>query len=63
MANIRRAILKALKDQKRTRNWLAEETGIVPPAVYQYLNGKSDMGSKRIEKLMKALGLEIRPKE
>lgn len=63
MVNIRQAILNELKRQKKTRNWLAKRAGMVPPSVYQFLNGRNDMSSKRIERLLRILGLEIRPKE
>lgn len=60
MQRVRQTILKELKRQKKSRYWLAKQTGIALPNVYQYLNGKSDMSTARIERLLAAMGLEIR---
>lgn len=63
MVNVRRAILKRLKETGRSRYWLAatvsEEMSMA--TVYQYLAGKQDMIGTNIEKLLDVLRLTIVP--
>ena len=64
MVDVRRSILTQLRKTKRTRYWLAQQVRgqVTTPGVYRYLSGRSDMSGQKIEKLLDALGLEIRPK-
>ncbi len=61
MVDVRKSILKRLKELGRTRFWLAKQVGkhLTMPAVYQYLGGKSDMTGSNIERLLTVLDLQI----
>lgn len=63
MVNLRQAILTELKRQKKTRYWLSQKSRIRPATVYDFLNGRASARLSTAEKLMRVLGLEIRPKE
>jgi IS30 family transposase len=60
---IRQTIIRELKRQKKTRYWLAKKTKMHYPTIHNYCSGKFDLNTAKIERIMKELGLEIRPKE
>jgi predicted transcriptional regulator len=61
MSVLRKAIVKALKAKKWTRYRLAKELGeeMTMPHVYQFLDGKSDMSTTAVEKVMDVLELVV----
>lgn len=63
--SIVQAILKELKRRKQTRWWLAKQTGLNVTALYKSLSTKSphSLSGRNLQKIMKVLDLEIRPKE
>ena len=62
--DIRQRILERLESTSRSRYWLAvlcaPEHGLHPQTVYRYLRGAGDLTGANLEKLMAAVGLEIR---
>lgn len=56
------AILNRLAQLKRTRHWLAQQTGMRTATLYDYLGGKRYMRSDKVEELLAVLGLEVRAK-
>lgn len=61
VVDVRRSIKERLEAIGKTRNWLADESGLRQATVYDYLAGKTDVLSDKAEKMLAALGLEIRP--
>lgn len=61
---IRQAIQKELKRRGWSRYRLIKELkGAIPPTtVYEYLRGKSELGSDRASIILRALGLQITSK-
>jgi predicted transcriptional regulator len=64
MSALRKAITKALKAKRWTRYRLAKELGdeMTMPHVYQFLDGKSDMSTSAVEKVLEVLGLVVMQK-
>lgn len=63
MVDVRKAILSRLKQLKRSRHWLAKQADMRTATLYDYLTGKGETSSDKVEKLLSILGLEIRPKD
>lgn len=62
MVSVRKAIFKRLREMKKSRFWLARESGIHPSMVYTFFAGKRGVSVETAEKMLGVLGLEIRPK-
>lgn len=61
--DIRRIVRDRLKQLDKSQYWLAQQVGMSKQGVWNYLNGRSDMNSGTLDKVLDALGLEVRPKE
>ena len=56
---IREAILKAINLRKVKQKELAEQIGITPASLSQYLSGVKEMKTVNVEKAFKALDIKI----
>ena len=65
MTMIRKAILKRMDELKVNRNQLSEilKDSIPRMTIYDFLSGKTDARTEVAAGIMKALGLEIVPKQ
>ena len=61
---IREIILKELRRRKWSHYRLVKELeGKIPPTtIYEYLSGKSDIGTERVSIILQLLGLQIKRK-
>jgi len=50
---------EAIRSSGRTQNQLSEECGIHRSALSRFMRGKQDLGIVTVEKLCRALGLEL----
>lgn len=60
MTDLRRELEKALKRSRKSKYWLAKESGVALRTVYDYFNKRSDMTGKLLGRLLDALNLELR---
>ncbi len=65
IVRVRLSILQRLKTLGWSRHRLATETKLRPATVYNYLKAiePADVESEKVERMLSALGLEIRPKD
>lgn len=63
IVDVRKAILSRLKQLKKSRHWLAKQADMRTATLYDYLTGKGETSSDKLESLLSILGLEIRPKD
>lgn len=64
MVNLRKAILKRLKRLGKTRNWLAEQTGLRTATIYGYLKDDgADIRASKVEKMLDALRMDVQGKD
>lgn len=61
--DIRKIVADRLERIGRTQYWLAKQIGMSRQGVWNYMNRKSDMNSETLDKVLEALGLEVRPKD
>ena len=59
--NFRAAVQSALSAHGWTRYRLAEEAGVSKSQVVEWLAGSRDLRTSSLERITKALGLELRP--
>jgi len=59
--DIRQIIQDEMQRQGMTQKALQVMTGILQHRISEYLTGKRDMTGASLQKILKALGLEIRP--
>lgn len=59
---VQKVITKRLKTLGKSRLWLAEQIDVRPATVYDFMSG-ADTKVKTLEKIMTALGLELRAKD
>ena len=55
-----KAIQKAMREQDRTKYWLAKQCGIDPRTIYSKFD--RDFGVRHADRMLKALDLEIVPR-
>lgn len=55
--NFCRKLREALRARGRSQEWLAEATGIHPPNISKYMNGKIQPGVDKVEAFATALGV------
>lgn len=60
--DIRKIIIKEIERQGRTQRELAAETGLTQSRIGDYVRGARDMTGENLQRLLKALSLEITPK-
>lgn len=60
--DIRRFLNDELERRGMTQRELCRLTGILPHRVSEYLSGKNDIRVETLERILKALDLEIRPR-
>jgi plasmid maintenance system antidote protein VapI len=63
IGSVRKVIEARLKQLNKSRHWLAEEMGVRPATVYDFIAGRTAASGDTIERMLDVLGLEIRPKE
>ena len=63
IVDVRQAILRRLKQLKKSRHWLAKEADMRTATLYDYLNARGETSSDKVEKILSILGMEIRPKD
>lgn len=61
--NVREIVVKQMKERDWTAYRLAIESGVVEQTVRNFVLKKREIRSDLLEKLLSALGLEIRPKQ
>jgi hypothetical protein len=59
---VAKAVNARLKQLGKSKLWLVKKTGMRTATLYDFLSGKRDMRSDKVETVLAALGLEIRPK-
>ena len=59
--DFRATIIAAMKDQGWSAYKLGHESGVPARTVQKFVRGDADIGSERLAKLCRTLGLELRP--
>jgi len=59
--DIRKVIITEIKRQGWTQRRLAAETGLTQSRIADYVRGARDMTGENLQRLLKALSLEITP--
>jgi DNA-binding phage protein len=62
VVNMRKVIIGRLKQLGRSRLWLAEQVGVRPATIYDFLSGKASAKVKTIETVLSVLGIELKAK-
>lgn len=57
--NIRETVIDTMRERGITQQQLADRTGITQPALSRWLCGHMTMNERKIEAVLKALGLTI----
>jgi transcriptional regulator with XRE-family HTH domain len=60
--DIQKIVKARLRELKMTQYRLAKDAGMTRQGLWAYLNGRSDINGKTLDKVLAVLGLEITPR-